>query len=404
MAGIDPDFQSNRQKDVHKQNNDNEKKDLSSKNEHGSKQLESVRKKIDDMKKDNEESRTKIKQIEKDIEEKGEIEQVKLNKEIESLKIEITKDHSRTETCRSETAKIKQRRLDLKANIEETEKKILELKNSVQEYGKITKSKEKERDSLYSRLMALKGKNQIENVAEIEQNVESLDKKADELQKEIQNLRELQHNTIRDKDKILNDVSMVDDRINKVVDVEKEYRKLMSELDEKRKEFKKSTLELNKCLEDDSAFAAYLGNLRRKIQTAQDELVKLRSRDLTIRETTRADAAVSKILELKGKKEGIYGTIAELGNVSSKYALALEVAAGPRIKSIVVESDRVASECIKYLKERKVGRARFIPMNIIKPRHTGKCNYKIIGFATELIKYEKKYSPAVAQQQYYTYQ
>ena len=381
-------------------NNDNEKKDLSSKNEHGSKQLESVRKKIDDMKKDNEESRTKIKQIEKDIEEKGEIEQVKLNKEIESLKIEITKDHSRTETCRSETAKIKQRRLDLKANIEETEKKILELKNSVQEYGKITKSKEKERDSLYSRLMALKGKNQIENVAEIEQNVESLDKKADELQKEIQNLRELQHNTIRDKDKILNDVSMVDDRINKVVDVEKEYRKLMSELDEKRKEFKKSTLELNKCLEDDSAFAAYLGNLRRKIQTAQDELVKLRSRDLTIRETTRADAAVSKILELKGKKEGIYGTIAELGNVSSKYALALEVAAGLRIKSIVVESDRVASECIKYLKEKQLGTATFIPLNKINARETSEDAKKLAGakgshgIALDLITFESKFKRA----------
>ena len=108
--------------------------------------------------------------------------------------------------------------------------------------------------------------------------------------------------------------------------------------------------------------ATYL-DARRKLNAVNEELAKLRAKDITIKEFARGDLAVKKILELKNKREGIYGTVADLGNVSSKYAVAIEVAAGPRVKSIVVENDKLAAELIRYLKDNRLGMATFLPMN-----------------------------------------
>ena len=66
---------------------------------------------------------------------------------------------------------------------------------------------------------------------------------------------------------------------------------------------------------------------------------------------------------MKSKNKGIHGLISTLGNVKSEYSVALEVAAGGRIKSIVVDDDKIAAECIRYLKENKLGIATFMPMN-----------------------------------------
>ena len=55
----------------------------------------------------------------------------------------------------------------------------------------------------------------------------------------------------------------------------------------------------------------------------------------------------------------------QLGHVEDKFALALEVAAGTRMKSIVVDTDETAALCIKILKEKKSGVATFLPLNKI---------------------------------------
>ena len=120
-------------------------------------------------------------------------------------------------------------------------------------------------------------------------------------------------------------------------------------------------------------------------------------KDITIKEFARGDLAVRKILEMKDKRSGIYGTIADLGNVSSQYAVALEVAAGPRIKSIVVENDKLAAELIRYLKENKLGTATFLPMNKINVREASEDAKKLLGakgvhdMAINLVSFEQKF-------------
>lgn len=376
---------------------DGEKKDLEGKLAKASNELEKLKGKIKGLKQDIEKKKADIEAITKEIEEKGEVEQVKLNKEIESLKIELTKSNSRIETCKSEIEKVKKRRGDLKNSIKELDEKIEDLGKEKAEHEEHILAKEKERDALHKKLIELKKKTNLRDAAGIEGKIEVIDKRAEELQKEINSFREKQHGVIRENDSLQHEMKIIDEKINKIVDVEKEYREKSQKLDEKRQEFKKSTLELNKRLDEDSMLASQLSNARSKIHELNEELTALKAKDFGVTERKLGDIAVSKILELKKSKRGIYGTVAELGNVNSKYAMALEVAAGPRLRSIVVENEKIAAECIRYLKDNRLGTATFLPLTKIEERESVKEINKLAdargshGKAIDLVEFEPKF-------------
>lgn len=376
---------------------ESERKELQQKIDAGNKDLAELREKISKLKQEVEEKKKQIESISKEIEEKGEIEQVKLNKEVESLKIDLTKHNFRIDTVKNELNKIRQRRNDLTSGIEDIENRIAQLNSEKKDYESQTESKNKDRELINNKILKFREKNQLDNAADIEKNVEDIDRKADELQKEITALRESQHNLIREKDKVGHEISLLGDKIKKVIDVEKEYKQQLDVLKERRQIFKSTTLELNKCLDEDSSLAVQLAEARRKLNAVNEELAKFRAKDITIKEFARGDLAVKKILELKGKRDGIYGTIADLGNVSSKYAVALEVAAGPRIKSIVVENERLGAELINYLKENKLGTATFLPLSKIRPKETSDDAKKLLGakgvhdLAINLVSFDAKF-------------
>jgi chromosome segregation protein len=98
--------------------------------------------------------------------------------------------------------------------------------------------------------------------------------------------------------------------------------------------------------------------------------------------------------------EGVHGTVSELGEVNEKYALALEICAGARMKSVITKDDFCAEKCIKILKENRLGIVTFLPLNKIRARASNlainslkKLN-GVHGLAIDLIKYNKKYHNA----------
>jgi chromosome segregation protein len=372
-----------------------EKNEQQKKLEETNNELARINEKIENLKKLNEEKRAKIDEITKEIEEKGNVGQIKLNKGVEELKIDITKKNSRIDTIKNELNKITNRKNDLQNSIKETQDKIKELETEKENMQNEISSKERERILITKKTKDFREKNKLDNIGEIEKQVEDIDKKSEELQKEVQSAREQQHNLIREKDKIVHEISTIDVQINKVLDIEKENKKRVEEVKNKRNEFKKSTLELNKKLEEDSSSAAQLSNARKNIFNANEELAKLKARQLGTRELSYGEIAIKRILDLK--KSGIYGTVAELGNVKSTYALALEIAAGAKLKGVVVEDDKTSSECIKYLKENKLGVVTFFPLNKIKS-NPAKVEIKKIsrskgshGLAIDLISFDAKF-------------
>ena len=65
-----------------------------------------------------------------------------------------------------------------------------------------------------------------------------------------------------------------------------------------------------------------------------------------------------------GELTGIIGTIAELcAPIDSSHESALSTAIGGGMTSIVVENDEIAAKAIKWLAEKRAGRATFLPLN-----------------------------------------
>jgi len=113
-------------------------------------------------------------------------------------------------------------------------------------------------------------------------------------------------------------------------------------------------------------------------------------------------AAVDYLLSQRnlGKISGIRGTVEELAEFEPKLKTALQVAGGSRFQALVVETDQVAEECIKLLREEKRGRATFLPLNKMLPgRPHGKSmvvakSGGAAGFAIDLVKFDEALRPA----------
>jgi chromosome segregation protein len=99
---------------------------------------------------------------------------------------------------------------------------------------------------------------------------------------------------------------------------------------------------------------------------------------------------------LQSDLPGICGLVAQLGEVEERYQIALEIAAGGRLGHVVVQDDSVAAAGIALLKQRRIGRATFLPLNKIRPprpqdisslRHTR----GYLDLAVNLVKFQSQY-------------
>jgi len=236
----------------------------------------------------------------------------------------------------------------------------------------------------------------LDQAGDIDKEIEKIDQAVEGKQKEIQQLREEQQALFREKDRIEFKLQSIDNVIDKVAEVEKENKGQIASLKQKRVEFKRSAVELNRRLSDDSSLAAQLSNARGKQQTLMEDLSRLKIKVASAREKAAANIAVKKILEQKNKFKGVYGTVSELGEVETRYTQALESAAGSKINHIIVDTDATAATCIKYLRDNKLGTATFLPLNKIRPMKESDVNSLlktngVHGRAVNLVRCDNKF-------------
>ncbi len=349
-----------------------------------------MRAKIDELKR-------QVEEINQEIERRGEKEQLTLHKEVEHLKVDLATTKARLDTCKDEIVKIRTRKDALNESTKEIDLKIKQLQNDKKEVERQIALRKKEEKEVETSLDTFRKKNKLEDAEAIEKEIDALDRKAEELQKAAGDLRQQQQDMLREKDKLEFQMQAIDEKIEKVLSVEKENKEQIQILKQKKTEFKKASMELSQIQAEESNMSAELGDSRRRLLEANEELSKLNARQAQIQEKLGANIAVKRILENKKEFPGVFGTVSELGEVDSKYSLALEVAAGHKTKSIVVESDKVAANCINYLKKNRLGIATFLPINKIrdKPEPSnipGLLKQQgVHGRAVDLITYDPKF-------------
>lgn len=104
-------------------------------------------------------------------------------------------------------------------------------------------------------------------------------------------------------------------------------------------------------------------------------------------------------LQLKSNIMGVVGNVIE---VPERYQTAIEMALGSAIQNIITADESRAQSLVDYLKATRAGRATFMPLTSVKSRdvsyeYNPYSNHKgCIGIASQLIKYDKVYEPAIA--------
>ncbi|MEM5872728.1 MAG: AAA family ATPase [Candidatus Aenigmatarchaeota archaeon] len=269
--------------------------------------------------------------------------------------------NQKKEKALQDLEKIEQRLREFEIIITEKYKKYKELE---EQKNLALKYKELERE-----LRTIKKSLLIKKIEEIDNQIEIIKKQNEEFEKSIQEISE----------KILNLDKEIDEK-------EKEIEKLLKTI----KQISKKEEESNLKVELEIKKTRYEYN-RKEIERLLNVIHSLES----IRSEREIPIAVKEILNLG--LNGVYGTIHNLMRVPEEYQLAIEIAAANHLFDIVVENFEVAKACIEYLKKEKIGRATFLPLD--------KINYKrlderfleidgVIGIASDLIEYDKKFQPA----------
>ena len=109
--------------------------------------------------------------------------------------------------------------------------------------------------------------------------------------------------------------------------------------------------------------------------------------------------SVKSILDYAKTNSKVHGTIAGLISTDEKYEYAIEVALGGFIQNIVVEDEIIAKNLITYLNNNSLGRVTFLPLSnlssALEVNSKVLKNDGVIGIASDLVTYDKKYEKAI---------
>ena len=98
-------------------------------------------------------------------------------------------------------------------------------------------------------------------------------------------------------------------------------------------------------------------------------------------------------------KRGVNGVLANLISAPKEYETAIEMCLGATLQNVVTETEEDAKKLIDFLREENLGRASFLPITAVKGKKLDKMNTSgvsgIVGIASDLVKYNKKYEQIV---------
>ncbi len=299
--------------------------------------------------------------INKKIMEEGQGREVEIQKEIDLLTMEIEKTKALIQV-RSEFIKTfeeknraflnqRQRHAD---SIKSVESDASYLKDEVKNLDLSLTAMQKEYDSLFSSKEKFSERffEAQKIVKEAEDSQLKVKERLSELQAQLEKQREIMAFKEGEVQKLKSgsfDFSANDD-----------YQK---NLEENSKQLKKELIliesEVQKEFDKEKKLNKRLSEIDSQVLSFKEELAVLNSKLKYYQEDTR-------ISDFLGQVKGFYGKLESLITFETKYSMPIQVALGARLNYFVVDSVDTAQKCILKLKESRMGRVSFIPLNKIQ--------------------------------------
>jgi chromosome segregation protein len=361
--------------------------------------LEELKKKLEDIE-------NELKKTEDEVANRWGDEAKKVKEQIDSYRLQLAKIESFMESSEERIKELTRNMEAHKKSLSEDEKNLSELTGKRDAETKKLNEIKQERDKVRSELNSLKEKhsNSSKRGAELSRRYSELSEKRSKMMSELSEIKERKA-TLQERLNGLKERKASLEEEKK--DVEFNLQDAKWQLSNLKKGARYSTKDIRKMKEE-------LFRLRVEEREKSEELNRLNSEINRINEKyavekAKMDArsggmsAVNSILEARdrGILKGIIGTVGEIISYDSKYSKAMEIAAGNRINAIIVESDDAAAKAIRYLKDNKIGRATFLPLNKMRMgRPSGRAllaskKEGVIGFAIDIAEYDERYRAAL---------
>ena len=168
---------------------------------------------------------------------------------------------------------------------------------------------------------------------------------------------------------------------SRLLDAYKDLKNIQNQITETEKQSTNAKKELKKAESDLASYEKKLTQLKNQQNEYEEKLhqayrfnEKLKSRIDSLatqqEEYSYFFNGVKHILKMKDNKlSGIRGAVAEVIQVPSNLTKAIETALGASLQHIIVDSEKDGRQAIQYLKQNGLGRATFLPLNVIQPRN-----------------------------------
>ena len=322
-------------------------------------------------------------------------------KEIEMLNSDINVAKSKIQNNEENKERFKQEIEEIKQKIEKSTQDM-ELKLSRKDGLKENKEKfEKELEEKTKKLEEI-NKTLSEKELEIEEDKRKLEENVDTkyeiegfINEQKVNISNLEKRLTQIQNEISNSISELDNTRFTKEELEKGFYEVQKQKNEKLKE-------LDKIKEKNNAINEKIKSIDIKLNNSIQELNFKESKYKFLVETEKEkdgfQRSVKNLLKdcekIKELGQGVRGAIAELIDVPENIETAIEMALGASMQNVVTDNEQDAKRLIEHLRKNNLGRASFLPISNVKGKRLEKIkgnNKGVLGIASDLIKYDKKY-------------
>ncbi|HEL2204513.1 TPA: chromosome segregation protein SMC [Streptococcus suis] len=205
---------------------------------------------------------------------------------------------------------------------------------------------------------------------------------------------------------IANQISLSESKSEDLARLQTEKQTAQEVLDKSRKSLEEADQVLRQLLESyqtqkteldqaQTAYQAEQGRLFDLLDQLKGKQARQSSLEAILKNHSNFYAGVKAVLQAAPSLGGIIGAVSEQLTFDTRYQTALEIALGGASQNVIVEDEATAKRAIAFLKEKRQGRATFLPLTTIKPRQLSGQQISLLessdgflGLASDLVTYQ----------------
>ncbi|HEM3624317.1 TPA: chromosome segregation protein SMC [Streptococcus suis] len=205
---------------------------------------------------------------------------------------------------------------------------------------------------------------------------------------------------------IANQISLSESKSEDLARLQTEKQTAQDVLDKSRKSLEEADHVLRQLLERYQTKKTELDQVQTTYQFEQGRLFDLldllkgkqarqSSLEAILKNHSNFYAGVKAVLQEAPSLGGIIGAVSEQLTFDTRYQTALEIALSGASQNVIVEDETTAKRAIAFLKEKRQGRATFLPLTTIKPRQLSGQQISLLessdgflGLASDLVTYQ----------------